>query len=322
MSLDKAAREVLQHYPLPGRQVFPLVSHGGFSGTSLWRVTSLNESFCLRAWPEKGTTASSLAAIHGLMDAAKDLGFVPRPIRGRHYQTVFLHAGRLWDLTTWMPGQADFWQRPSPRRLEAACSALAQLHVTWLGDRVGACPAVQRRMARWQSWTALIDSGWKPNFEGDDPLHSWAERAWRQLPLRVGAIPKRLSQWLAVSVPLQPCLCDIWHDHVLFTGDEVTGLIDFGSVKIDNVAVDLARMLGSMVGDNRDLREVGLAAYEKHRSLSREERDLTTILDETGTVLGAVNWLRWLYHERRQYLDRNAVAERLAALVRRMESWQ
>jgi hypothetical protein len=33
------------------------------------------------------------------------------------------------------------------------------------------------------------------------------------------------------------------------------------------------------------------------------------------------NWLRWLYLERRIFVDRQAVADRLGALVRRIEGW-
>jgi hypothetical protein len=45
-------------------------------------------------------------------------------------------------------------------------------------------------------------------------------------------------------------------------------------------------------------------------------------LDETGTLLAAANWLTWLYHEHRQFEDLAAVAQRLGALVWRIEHWQ
>ena len=123
-------------------------------------------------------------------------------------------------------------------------------------------------------------------------------------------------------MPVQFCVCDIWHDHVLFTGDAVTGLIDYGSVKPDNVAVDLARLLGSLVGDDAAAFARGLAAYKQVRPLSTDERALVPILDRTGVVLGIANWLRWLYVDGRVYEDRAAVARRLAALVERAECWK
>jgi Ser/Thr protein kinase RdoA (MazF antagonist) len=122
-------------------------------------------------------------------------------------------------------------------------------------------------------------------------------------------------------VRLQPCLCDVWHDHVLFTGDEVTGLVDYGAAKIDHVAVDLARLLGSLVEDNTEERSAGLRAYEEVCPLMPDEEALIAVLDETGTVLGIANWLMWLYAERRRFENRTAVADRLGKLVLRLERW-
>jgi Ser/Thr protein kinase RdoA (MazF antagonist) len=109
---------------------------------------------------------------------------------------------------------------------------------------------------------------------------------------------------------------------VLFEGNAVTGLIDYGSVKIDHVAVDLARLLGSLARDESPLRASGLKAYNSLRPLAAHEEELIGLLDETGTIIGTANWLRWLYHERRCYEDTQAVGRRLAALVERIEGWR
>jgi Ser/Thr protein kinase RdoA (MazF antagonist) len=121
---------------------------------------------------------------------------------------------------------------------------------------------------------------------------------------------------------LQFCLCDVWHDHVLFEGDVVTGLVDYGGVKIDHVAVDLARLLGSMVEDRADLRTAGLEAYQRIRPLSLQEEELVSVLDETGTLVGLITWLKWLYVDGRQFDDREAAVSRLQMLVKRVESWK
>ena len=80
-------------------------------------------------------------------------------------------------------------------------------------------------------------------------------------------------------------------------------------------------MLGSLVGDDQGGWQVGLKAYREVRPLSGEEEAQATVLDRTGTVLGAANWLRWLYHDGRSFDDPAAVARRLAVLVERMERW-
>jgi Ser/Thr protein kinase RdoA (MazF antagonist) len=121
--------------------------------------------------------------------------------------------------------------------------------------------------------------------------------------------------------PLQPCLCDVWHDHVLFDGDRLTGLIDYGAMKIDHPAVDLARLLGSLVEDDPEGWSVGLAAYREVRPLSADEEELAHALDLSGTIAGASVWLRWLYHEGKEFEDRAAAGRRLEGLTLRLERY-
>jgi homoserine kinase type II len=194
----------------------------------------------------------------------------------------------------------------------------------WAGTPAsGPCPAVRRRAETVREWLALVQSGWRPEFASSeaDPIRPWSERAWQLLQIHCHRIPERLAPWVDHVWPLQPCLCDVWHDHLLFEGETLTGIVDYGGVKLDHVAVDLARLLGSMAGDDRRLRSIGLQAYTRLRPFSPAEEELIRVLDETGTLLGMANWLKWLYRDGRFYEDRSAVARRLAALVERLESW-
>jgi Ser/Thr protein kinase RdoA (MazF antagonist) len=328
--LDVAVRAVLGRFGLnPGAGgLLPLGNHGGFSGARLWHMEERAGLYCLRAWPPNFLTSERLDFIHGLMRAARQAGltFVPAVFSTRAGTTWVEQAGRLWDLTSWLAGRADFHDHPTLSRLEAACTALAQLHTAWSRGKAsrGVCPALQRRLAGAREWTALLTSGWRPAFTLRDlqPVHPGAERAWRLLPDQVEQIPRRLAPWRNREFPLQPCLCDLWHDHVLFEGPRVTGIVDYGSIKMDHVTVDLARLLGSLVPDDRGRQEAGLAAYTRLRPLTDEETALVAALMETGTCLAAVNWLKWLYLERRTFDDLGAVAARLAALVRRLEGEQ
>jgi Ser/Thr protein kinase RdoA (MazF antagonist) len=105
----------------------------------------------------------------------------------------------------------------------------------------------------------------------------------------------------------------------LFVGDAVSGIIDYGGMKIDHVSVDIARMLGSMVGENRKQWQIGLSAYRTVRSLSAEEEALAVALDRTGVIIGVVNWLMWICRDGRRFDDWTGVATRLRALVNRLE---
>lgn len=320
-------RAVLKLYPIAeGAEVIALGSRGGFSGAQLWRGHGSAGDFCLRAWPAGGITASVLGNIHHFIDQAGKSGleFVPKIHRTRQQDSFVFLEDRFWDMTSWMPGEANFHRRPSSPRLANACTALAQIHEAWKSalSRQDPCPAVLRRLEKARQWQTLVDSGWRPEFSQQRlaSFHPWAERAWVLLRSRLLSSTELLRPWGDLPVSLQPCLCDIWHDHVLFTGDTVTGIVDYGSVKLDHVAVDLARLLGSMVGDDAKRRTVGLDAYSRLRNLSASEVALVDVLDRTGTLLAAANWLRWIYHEGRSYEDMDRAALRLVALVQRLES--
>ena len=62
---------------------------------------------------------------------------------------------------------------------------------------------------------------------------------------------------------LQPCIRDVWHDHILFLGDSVSGIVDYGAMAVDTVAGDIARLLGSLVGNHVADWEEGIDAYHQ-----------------------------------------------------------
>jgi Ser/Thr protein kinase RdoA (MazF antagonist) len=325
-SLDLTAWSVLQHYSgvLNARSLTSLGNRGGFSGARLWRIRCDLGDLCLRAWPP-GTTAEALAFQHGAMQRARQAGltFVPFVYPSADAKTWVEHEGHFWEVTSWQPGKADFEANPSAERLRNACAALARLHDAWTpsSECEGKCPAIQRRLTRTEEWLQLTASGWRAPLAArpEDPLRSLVERAWFVLAEHAPRVPPQLAPFESVKVPLQPCLCDVWHDHLLFEGDTLTGLVDFGGVKIDHVSVDLARMLGSLVADDADLWSVGLEAYRGVRDLSAEEEALARGLDTTGTIVGLVNWLLWIYCDRREFDDLPAVARRIKILVNRIE---
>jgi homoserine kinase type II len=121
-------------------------------------------------------------------------------------------------------------------------------------------------------------------------------------------------------LPLQPAIRDIHHDHVLFTGDEVTGLIDFGAMRIDTPLADVARLVGSLAGDDCEARQIALQAYSELRPLSDADRQCIDLLDRTGVVLSAFNWLSWLYLDRRDMGAAAPIARRLHEIRIRL-SW-
>jgi homoserine kinase type II len=328
---QSAPYEILTRFPavFHTARTTPLGNRGGFSGARLWRVETAGQAFCLRAWPKHQSDSARLDFLHGLMRRARSAGlsFVPAVIAATDSRDHVELAGELWDLTEWVPGVADFHGNPSPARLETAGVALARVHAAWeqfTPSIADVCPALVRRLDAAAGWQTLRGSGWQPRWQATDiePVRPVAERAWRLIDRRVADVPTRLRQWVDRRWPLQPCLCDVWHDHLLFEGDRLTGLIDYGAAKVDHPAADVARMLGSLVPDDPSAWQVGLGAYRSIQPFGDGETEFARALDQTGTTIGVATWLRWLYEENRPFEDRAAVARRLDVLVGRLERWE
>ena len=323
-----AAQQVLASYPTPLRvgAVRLLGNRGGFSGASLFYLDNPAGALCLRAWPTQESEPHRLAWLHRLMNTARDAGlsFVPRVFPARDGRTFVQHVDRCWELQEWMPGRPDFHEQPTAARLENACIALARLHEQWSHAHAtaGPCPAIQRRLdgiRQWHTFAASITGG---SAVHDPSLRGITERAERVLDSWLRQLTPWLELWATRSVRLHPCLCDVWHDHVFFQGDQVTGIIDYGAVKVDHPAVDLARMLGSLIEDDETACQTGLAAYRTARPFSTDEERLARVLDVSGTVLGIANWLRWLAGKEKDVPDLIAAGQRLETLVRRVERWK
>jgi homoserine kinase type II len=218
-------------------------------------------------------------------------------------------------------------------------------------------PAITRRITRLHQLAhggiqelsrAITDALWPE-------LSPLARQCIAVLPHAVPHAIAQLEPLAGVPLPLQPSIRDIWHDHVLFTGDEVTGLIDFGALDIDTPATDIARLLGSLIppgtvpfsregqiktafdlGKNHEgvakrglspsaRREArtwrhGLAAYRAVRPLSQQESLAVFALDTSGTILAGCNWIRWIYIEGRRFENRAKVVERFRRITARMQS--
>jgi Ser/Thr protein kinase RdoA (MazF antagonist) len=102
---------------------------------------------------------------------------------------------------------------------------------------------------------------------------------------------------------------------VLFVDDQVSSFVDFGALRIDSVATDIARLLGSVstVGDDSWL--AGLKAYQAVRPLDDDERELIATLELANRAMSGVQWLDWILLENRQFDDSEAVIKRLDDLI-------
>ncbi|HEY2761371.1 MAG TPA: phosphotransferase [Pirellulales bacterium] len=316
----------------------PCLVAGGFSGSTIWRFSTLRGPVCMRRWPREHPSATQLQWIHSVLARTAATGFdrIPLPISTAQNATFVESQGHLWELAPWLPGESDNAASPekisSLPRIAAAAAALALFHVAAAVDRAHRYPAtkapgLQSRLDRMRQ---LSTSGLEQlGSVIKDHRNRWPELASRADCLlddyqrAALTIEPRLRSAASVVVSITPCIRDIHREHVLFEGEQVTGIIDFGAMQTDNVACDIARLMGSMARDDASVWKHGLTAYQQYHPLTDAELQLVRAYDESTVLLSGINWLRWVFDEGRTFSNPTAVLARFdqnAARLRQLAS--
>lgn len=326
----------------------------GFSGSSIWKVAATEpillrrfpQPLCLKRWPADHPPPARLPWIHSVLKQARDAGldFVPEIILTQQGATTCEVAGSTWELMTWLPGEVDRERPTSERRIAAAFRALARFHLA-----TGAATDRGRESLATND-SAIIEIHRRQRFPTPDSTPAIVDRIDRLQELQNGRLstirsaveqrrireiddlaqrwrkerselPRETIHQLEIhsrgQLPLQPAIRDLWRDHVLFTGTEVSGFLDFGAMRIDTPLTDLARLIGSLAGDEFTLRRSAMNAYSELRPLSPRDVEIIDLLDHTGTFIAGWNWLDWLYVQQREFPSLAAIRERLSELLSR-----
>lgn len=285
-------RRFLSDYPPAVRNCrWVPVESAGFSGAGVWcGHDQSGPAFALKVIPDT-SLAGRTRTIHRWMTAARTtgVGYVPAVVPTNSGDTVVITSSGIAEVVAWMPGVADFNASPMPAKLAAACTALADLHRVWhaVERHTAPCPAVQRRLNLLTDWERFRPALDRFDAESRALLRTAADLLNARLP----DCRRSLTAWSATPVVVFPCLCDVWHDHVLFAGDRVSGVIDYSAMKIDSPAVDLARLLADLVGPSSERFAEGLAAYHAASPPVPVPDELVRVLADTGVVCGIANWV-------------------------------
>jgi homoserine kinase type II len=246
-------------------------------------------------------------------------------------------GGYLWELTPWLPGTADYWSDPRPKKLHAALSELARFHIaaaTFANPESaseaiaavpsGRSPGIADRLALVNRLLAgelsAIRLAAVANRRVMPLLAERTEELFALIAPQMPSLRQRLTETAAIEIALQPCLRDVWHDHVLFQGDRVGGIVDVEAMRIDSVAGDVARLLGSLCPDDPNGYDFGLAAYQAIRPLSKKELALVAVFDQSQRVLAGAKWVQWVFVEGRTFADPSAVQKRMDHILKRLQA--
>lgn len=322
----------------------------GFSGAVVIQVAvqsdglSTEAEYCLRGWPPNSFPRERLLGLHRLLEHVHRAGVtqVAVPLRNQFGSTISTEASQFWQLEPWMPGVADFSSHPTDTRLRNAMIVLAKWHngaaqfvaksseAEWFHQQASDNSAtVDDRLLRIGRFNVqglaklrhLIDltkelEFWDTQFA---ELRELAKQTLNLFQLCAAQVGDTLMLFREMQFRLLPCLRDVWHDHVLFTDDEVTGLIDCNAARTETPATDIARLLGSFLGDDDDRWEMAISAYREARPLSGREAQLARVLDQSTVLLSGLTWIERLFVQRLSYSNPDRVLSRLRQIVGRLQ---
>lgn len=264
-----------------------------------------------------------------MLQSVVDQGFpeaiLPLPLKTLAGATLLEKNGRLYELTRWMPGQADFNLHPTEARIHAVATTLAEFHRK--------CPPVSDSEVRGEQLAGFR--------QRQHLIHSLKTGMLSQIESRLSALPFRETAHTAIqcykilepgisrqlerlryhNFRQQVCIRDIWHDHILFESDQISGLVDFGAMGIDNPATDLARLFGSLFQNCTPWWQLGTQAYQTIFELSAPELELIEVYDRSSTMLAGMNWLKWILVENRKFDSLVPIEKRISTMVTRMRDW-
>ena len=302
--------------------VDPLGNAGGFSGCCLWKVRSVVGEFCLRRWPRPHPSLEHLSWIHEVLQHvyAEGCFFVPVPIKSNDGSTLVEFGEHYWELTDWVPGTANFFDDPCDARLQSAIECLAKFHQSSSRFSRRSSPSenlaiVIRNLERVGEAIELAEE--QIDTTTSTELINLFSILKRQSLSHSKMLLQQLRPFGNKELQQHPVIRDIWHDHIFFVDDKVSGFVDFGALRTDSPCFDLARMLGSLVGDNPLRMAQAIDFYQALRPLQDFEQELIPLLDRCGVLIGCFNWIRWLVVERREFESLPAVAKRVQLLTNR-----
>jgi homoserine kinase type II len=318
-------KAVLGRYPVaarPSSEPMALGGAGGLSGSRLWRYQAELGLVAARAWPTDGPALPVLEQIHDWLVAASALEFVPVPLRCSDGRTIVARGEHLWEVVPWKPGKPAIDRPPTADQVREGFAALAEFHrALEFQQSVGVSPGLVVRLRELEWWQGT-GFGQVATFVASRPHDRNAPLALRWAELARSVAPRVKEVMVSmkdVQVRRQPCLRDARPEHLLFEGDRVVGLVDFGAMGEETVSSDLARLASEWLAADLALRDEGLAAYRRVRPLDNEELALQGVFEESADLLAGGHWVRWHFLDRRIFEDSTTVTRGLERAVKRVE---
>jgi Ser/Thr protein kinase RdoA (MazF antagonist) len=309
----------------------------GLSGARVYQCQlPSGQLLALKVWPP-GTPRDRVEEVHRVLLHSRAGGCLlvpqlcqwPRDGRDREGTILTDASDEHWDLMHWMPGSPAIAELD---QIRSGAAAIAQFHasIRALDFRVQRPPAAISRLQRlqelqpWVPATLRLAASRKPAAELGEAVQlacQLIQWKWNEVALR---ITRSLTPYADRQLATQYVLRDVHREHLLFSDQRVTGLIDFDAVRVDTPMTDLARWAGSFLAGNHPAArvwEAALAGFRQEETLIRSaatecDPHLARELCLATLWISVMNWLVWILVEQRSFpLGPQTIATRLRELA-------
>ena len=294
---------------------------GGLSGSGVFRVlNSDGVAFVIRLTPlNLAIPAERLSLLHRLLHCTVDLGQTGIPVPLLPVRTLTTNAsiirqvGDSWCVLddfrvtaeTWIHGQ-PVATMPNHEQLNSALGRLRSFHERlrlaaaslpmneWFFVRDDHSPGLIRRSQLVHDLKhGELDRLAVASANDSDPVfRSLSRSAMEAVRAWLPWLLENLSTCTTMRLPLQPVVRDLWRPHLLFEGNDATGIIDLSSAASDHFVTDFARLFRSWYGDDHTAMNDACRMVAEQYSLTSQECRLLQCLDACSTLLSPVTWIR------------------------------
>ncbi|RCS54418.1 hypothetical protein DTL42_04545 [Bremerella cremea] len=299
---------------------------GGLSGSDVWQVESPWGKFCLKCMPS-GFSVQRIRTIHQAVSLRRDAGMtcLAGYCQAASGETFVVHDERIWELQLWAKGDAPTppfsnWQKTKMYQ------AVARFH-TVLRDtphdqsQLGKSEGVAVRLNMLRTWRdhrmeeirpRIVNYG-HPQRKAD---LSFLAVSFQEYQHKLEPLLVEVSQQ---DYLLEHCIGDPRPENFRFTGDQLTGLIDLGSLRRDNIALDISRLASELASEAPIDWKLAWDSISAIHPLKEPEKRLTIVLDAANVILTGLKWIQWLVVDGYSFESEALVDSRLCHLCQRFQ---